>query len=142
MAGPGAPSLVKNKGRWPPLQASVARWEVGYDSIVHASVLREVQNCLSRNEKRHEDEVSGGDQKKYSRRAWIRIALVLAFLGGLALAVYMTESPPIITHLPEAAEGLVPISQADAEVIALPYLESNAESPALEAAVFIHSEIR
>ena len=51
--------------------------------------------------------MGNGIQKKFRRRGWIRIALIAGFLGGLALAVYMTESPPILTPLPEASEGLI-----------------------------------
>ncbi len=85
--------------------------------------------------------MSTGQQKVYRRRGWIRIALIVGFLGGLALAVYMTESPPILTPLPGETEGPKSVSPADAEVTALAYLESNAEGFALEVAAFVHSEI-
>ena len=42
--------------------------------------------------------------KGFRRRGWIRIGLIIAFLGGLALAIYLTESPQIITQLPETTE--------------------------------------
>ena len=85
--------------------------------------------------------MGNGMQKKFRRRGWIRIALIAGFLGGLALAVYMTESPPILTPLPEVSEGLIPVSPADAEVTALAYLEANGEALALEVEAFIHREI-
>ncbi|MDE2842622.1 MAG: hypothetical protein OXN21_04475 [Chloroflexota bacterium] len=45
--------------------------------------------------------------KGFRRQGWIRIGLIIAFLGGLALAIYLTESPQIITQLPEATETTV-----------------------------------
>ena len=51
--------------------------------------------------------MSRNQDKGYRKRGWIRIVLIMGFLVGLALAIYMTESPQIITQLPEATETTV-----------------------------------